>query len=476
MELLNIKNKPIIERLECPLSREEVFSLFAELRDTAFLNSSLSSDAGRYSFIGLDPFLNIKTKDTRIETTDGEGTFVQENNPFEYLRSIFDRYNVSNDTPFPFIAGGMGCFSYDLKNMLEDLPRKAIDDLGMPDICFNFYRTILIFDEMDQDHVYVSVLDSADWDAGKTINNVKEKLSKGLSECQSVRVSDSRFSILDTRYSIPDTTFSSNFTKQEYLDAVEQVKEHIRAGDIYQACLSQRFRTRSSRSARDLYLALNKINPAPFSAFLNTGDIAIISSSPELFLRRRGDIIETRPMKGTRPRGLTPQEDYRIRGELEKSPKDISELLMIVDLERNDLGRIALPGTVKVTEPRRIESYSTVFQTIAVIQGTVKQDTDNIDIIKAAFPGGSIAGCPKIRAMEIIDSIEPTARGAYTGAMGYLSFHDTMDLNIAIRTMIKKGDDLYFQVGGGIVAESDPEGEYEETLVKARAMMRAVTG
>jgi len=259
------------------------------------------------------------------------------------------------------------------------------------------------------------------------------------------------------------------------MSAVEKVLEHIKAGDIYQACLSQRFKTKWEGSGYELYRRLNEINPSPFSAYLNAGDHTVISSSPELFLRRCGEVIETRPMKGTRPRGNTPEEDAAIKEDLKKSQKDISELLMIVDLERNDLGKIAVPGSVKVVEDRRIEPYPTVFQTIAVVQGELRKGTDNLDILKAVFPGGSITGCPKIRAMEIIDELEPTSRGIYTGAIGYISFHNTMDLNIAIRTMLLKNHDLYFGAGGGIVSDSNPEAEYEETLVKAQALINSLS-
>ena len=455
--------RTLIEKIACPHSPEKVFSSFAGEPDTALLNSSMRTDAGRFSFIGLDPFLVFSTRDDRIRIETGSGVTTERGDPFEALRSVFSKYRVSNDTSLPFTAGGIGYFSYDLKNMIEKLPRKALDKVGMPDIRFVFYRTILIFDAEDPGYVTVS-----SFDADGTAPRDPEELASSLSG-------------LNTRYSIPNTQkhgtpppITSNFTKDEYLSAIGKTLEYIKAGDIYQLCLTQRFRTRWETDPYDLYLKLNGINPAPFSAYLNAGEFKIISSSPELFLRRRGDTIETRPMKGTRPRGAAPLDDARIRLELEKSQKDISELLMITDLERNDLGRIAVPGSVEVAEHRRIEAYPTVFQTIAVVRGKLESATDNIDIIKATFPGGSITGCPKIRAMEIIDELEPTARGVYTGAIGYLSFHDTMDLNIAIRTMVAKGKDVYFQAGGGIVSDSEAEAEYEETLVKARALIESL--
>lgn len=265
-----------------------------------------------------------------------------------------------------------------------------------------------------------------------------------------------------------------NFSKQEYIRAIKKIIAYIRRGDIYQACLSQRFETSWPFHPYALYLKLNKINPAPFSAYMNFKKSKIISSSPELFLRLRDNIIETRPMKGTRPRGKTIAMDLILKNELEKSEKDKAELMMIMDLERNDLGKISIPGSIKVQEMRRIETYPTVFQAISVIKGKPRKDISPVSIIKAAFPGGSISGCPKIRAMEIIEELEPTKRNVYTGAIGYISFHNTMDLNIAIRTMIVKDKTVYFQTGGGITSDSIPETEYEETLHKAKALIESL--
>ncbi|MFC1549210.1 aminodeoxychorismate synthase component I [Candidatus Omnitrophota bacterium] len=271
-----------------------------------------------------------------------------------------------------------------------------------------------------------------------------------------------------------DPKLTPDISKENYIGSINRVLEYIRAGDIYQACLSQRFKAEWPFPSYDLYLKLNKINPSPFSSYLNFRDAAIISSSPELFLKVEDNVIETRPMKGTRPRGSNPDEDKALKEQLLTSTKDDAELSMIVDLERNDLGKVSVPGTVEVTEHRRIETYPTVFQAISIVKSRKEKDASIADVIKATFPGGSIAGCPKIRAMEIIDELEPTTRNVYTGAIGYISFHDTMELNMAIRTMLLKEKSVYFQVGGGIVADSDPETEYEETLHKARALVESL--
>ncbi|MCD5401764.1 aminodeoxychorismate synthase component I, partial [candidate division NPL-UPA2 bacterium] len=269
---------------------------------------------------------------------------------------------------------------------------------------------------------------------------------------------------------------SSNFVKEDYLKAVRKAKEYIGAGDIYQVNLSQRLSADLSILPFELYKRLRQINPAPFASFLNFDGIAIVSASPERFLCLRGRQVETRPMKGTRPRGQDRREDERQKAELLNSEKDKAELVMIVDLERNDLGRVCEYGSVRLREPRTLEPYATVFQTTATVEGMLRKGKDRVDLLKATFPGGSITGAPKVRAMEIIDELEPTKRNLYTGSLGYLSFSGEMDLNIVIRTFLLKEGKAYFQVGGGIVADSDPEAEYEETLDKAKALIEAVTG
>ncbi len=470
----SLKERPVIEKISCALTPEQVFSFFAGYDRSAFLNSSMQTDTSRYSFIGIDPFFSVKAKGALAEIRFSGHKIKVFGNPLKILKSASNAYRVVNDTPFPFVAGGAGYFSYEAKNLMEKLPEPSLDDMGMPDIFFSFYRAILIFDRKTPGEFYISALDIAsgsDVPAREVISRVKQTVKKSLPDdvCFSTGKRPYGQKSLDNK-----GILHSNFTREGYTSAVERVLEHIREGDIYQACLSQRFNTLWQDSAYRLYAELDRINPSPFGAYLNVEDFTVISSSPELFLRRRGDTVETRPMKGTRPRGVSPEEDESNRRDLDRSGKDISELLMIVDLERNDMGKLALPGTIKVAEQRRIETYPTVFQAISVITGKVRDDTDNMDILEASFPGGSITGCPKIRAMEIINDIEGCARGVYTGSIGYLSFHGTMDMNIAIRTMILKGNDLYFYAGGGIVAESDPGAEYEETLVKARALMDAV--
>jgi len=461
--LPNIKSEPVIKKLKTILSVEDIFSIFSEQIDTALLNSSLKTDAGRYSYIGLNPFLTLKTQNNNMRIKLNGHESKTKKDPFDCLKSILNSLKIINPSPLPFVGGGIGYFSYDLKNLLEKLPNNSKNDLKVPDLYFCFYRIILIFDRLNPGEIYISALEIKQ-KGFATANRIIDQTVKKIHKFH--KTSKSSHMEAESKQQL-----SSNFTKKNYIKSIKKIIKYIYAGDIYQVCLSQRFQSTWSLKPYALYLKLNKINPSPFNAFLNFDNIKLISSSPELFLKAENNIIETRPMKGTCPRGTNRQTDKSFKDQLTKSVKDAAELAMIVDLERNDLGKIAVPGTVKVKEPRRIEKYPTVFQSISVITCKKRNDTDLIDIIKAAFPGGSIAGCPKIRAMEIIDELEPTQRGPYTGSIGYLSFHNTMNLNITIRTMIMKGKKVYFQVGGGIVADSDPEKEYEETLIKAKAMM-----
>ena len=455
-----INSKILLEPIDTDLCPEDIYRQAAS-KNTALLNSSLETDAGRYSFIGMSPFCSIKVSSGKISFTLNDITETINEDPFIFLNWIFDKVKVNNPTPYPFIAGGIGYFSYDLKDYIEDLPDHAEKDLNIPDLYFVFYRALLIFDNKSSSGPVLSVLDiesTAFTNSQALAHKIKTKIEKlttsSFQEKTTINIANN---------------LSSTFTKNEYIRAIEKVKEYIRAGDIYQVCLSQRFSTEWPTDPYDLYLKLNALSPAPFSAFLDFEDCKVLSSSPELFLRVNNSTIETRPMKGTRPRKKDPKEDREMKIELQKSKKDEAELSMIIDLERNDLGKIAVPGSVVISEHRRVETYPTVFQTISVIKGLLPENASVASVVRSIFPGGSISGCPKIRAMEIIEELEPTRRGIYTGSIGYLSFHNTMDLNIAIRTIILKDKTAYYQTGGGITIDSDPELEYEETLHKAKA-------
>ncbi|WP_250160089.1 aminodeoxychorismate synthase component I [Caloranaerobacter azorensis] len=274
----------------------------------------------------------------------------------------------------------------------------------------------------------------------------------------------------------PEVILKSNFTKKEYLQSIERIRDYIRAGDVYQVNLTQRFEGKVANTGYEIYRDLRTVSPAPFGAYLKFDEVEILSNSPERFIKVKNRIVETRPIKGTRPRGNTYEEDMRLREELINSEKDKAELLMIVDLERNDIGKVAKVGSVKVPELFKLEKYSNVYHLVSTVIGELDDDKDLVDLLKAVFPGGSITGAPKVRAMEIIDELEPNQRNVYTGCIGYLGFDGSADLNIAIRTIVKKGDRIYFQVGGGITWDSNPDEEYEETLHKAKSIIKAIRG
>jgi para-aminobenzoate synthetase component 1 len=386
-----------------------------------------------------------------------------------YLTRLLARYGLADpsETPDPdlppFRGGMIGYFGYDLAPQLERLPRKAPRDSGLPDIRMALYDTVVTVD-----HVSGAIELWAHDMHNEGVAAVEQRArewARALEKARPQHPPISRFSPLQSIY-----------TRDDYCTDVGRVLEYIRAGDIFQANLSQRFEARGRPRPLDLYLRLKKQSPAPFAAFLRWDDLAVVSASPESFYQSRGDRIVTRPIKGTRPRGATRDEDEALASELCRSLKDRAELTMIVDLERNDLGRVSQYGSVRVIDPLTVESFAQVHHLVATVEGRIKPGLGPIDVVRAVFPGGSITGAPKIRAMEIIDELEPTRRSLYTGAIGYFSRGGTSAFNIAIRTMLVEGDRVSYQVGGGIVADSDPETEYLETLHKGRGLRAVIEG
>lgn len=438
-----------------------IFKILAQGRHPFFLDSSMKCGSlGRYSFLGCDPFYVAKEK-------PGE--------PFDRLRGLLDNYKIATGANFPpFACGAVGYLDYDMGFLLEDKLKKIRrDDLGLPHYILNFYNLLFATDNLKK-RLYILAVGFPE----KKYRYAKALCESNLKKTVKLLSSLESYSLKAGlgAGNIPPAVLESNFSRPDYLHTVKKAKEYIGKGDIYQINLSQRFQTESRLSALEIYERLRNLSPSCFSAYFDAGDFQILSSSPERFLKLEGDIVTTRPMKGTRPRACDRRTDARLKNNLIHSAKDKAELNMIVDLERNDLGRVCSYGSVKVNRLRQVEKYKTVFQTTSDICGRLHERKDRIDLLRAAFPGGSITGCPKIRAMEIIEELEPSRRSIYTGALGYFSFCGNMDLNILIRTILKKKDRLYFGVGGGIVADSDPQAEYEETLVKARAMVEAING
>ena len=452
------------------------FRLLADEPHSFFLDSGVDAPRlGRYSFVGSQPFLIFRSKGTNLQLDWGDRVEQRSGNPFDALREILNRFQsrpLPGDLP---LIGGVGYFGYPLRCFIEELPATAHDDLELPDCYFAFYNAIVAFDHLSN-QVYLCRSNAQESFANRHRQQVEKLRSILQSEnCHSQRRCE------ELRFYTSHLTKSpikSNFSKLDYISTVQRAKAYIASGDIYQANLSQRLSTSTDLPPAKLYARLRELSPVPYSAYLHCGDFQILSASPERFLRfsPSSRIVETRPIKGTRPRGLTPELDRKLAIELLHSEKDLAELLMIVDLERNDLGRVCEIASIHVPERVALESYSNIHHLVATIRGTLRADAGRIDLLKSCFPGGSITGAPKIRAMEVIDELEPTDRGVYTGSIGYFGFDGTMDLNIAIRTCILKDGCAYFHVGGGIVADSEPEAEYQETLDKASSWMAVLEG
>ena len=425
-----------------------------------------SSGRGRYCFAGAAPFLVFRAFGSRCEMTDASGRLLVElGDPWAKLRALLARYRFATPySDFPFFGGAVGYFSYEAGSALERVaPASPASpaERGEPDMVWGFYEAVVVLDALERRcHLVASEVGGRDPEA--LLAGLQARLA-GASRAAPVAQ--------------PGATSAprSDFSRPEFEAAVQRVREYIAAGDVYQVNLAQRFSCDLPCAPVELYRRLRARTPAPYGAFLNFPEQQIASASPELFLELRGRRLVTRPIKGTRPRGLTEPEDAALAEELLQSEKDRAELLMIVDLERNDLGRVCRPGSVRVDELRALEDHPTVWHTVAEISGELAAGADAIDAILAAFPGGSITGAPKVRAMQIIAELERVRRGVYTGAIGYLGFDGDVALNIAIRTIVCRDGRATYHVGGGMVWDSDPAAEYEETLAKGRALHEALT-
>jgi len=475
---------PLVEEVFTPLTAPELFELVKDNPYSFFLDSGMDPQRlGRYSFLGSEPFLVMSSRGPEITLVRGREHEVQHGNPFDAMGKLLEIYKLDHcPAPVPFLGGAVGYFSYDLCHFTERLPSTAIDDLKLPQSYFAFYDTIVAFDHLEK-RAYLVATGFPETEerqrlrrARMRINEMKDWLhaaspGQEASPPRRERLGEEKFQPIQENRRV---LLKSNFTPEEYIKAVDRVREYIAAGDVFQVNLSQRFEADLKIPPYELYKRLRMVNPAPFASYLNFQGVTIVSASPERFLKVQGDLVETRPIKGTRPRGRDPVEDERLAQELTHSTKDRAENVMIVDLERNDLGRVCRYGTVTVTELAILETFPTVFHLTSTVVGRLRRGKSNIDLLKATFPGGSITGAPKVRAMEIIDELEPTKRSVYTGSIGYLSFNEDMDINIVIRTFLIKEGKAYFQVGGGIIYDSDSEAEYMETLDKAKALILAL--
>jgi len=478
---------PLIEEVFTPLTASELFELIKDKPCSFFLDSGMDPQRlGRYSFVGSEPFLVMNSRGSEITLIRGREHEVHHGNPFDTIGKLLEVYKLDHcPAPVPFVSGAVGYFSYDLCHFIERLPSTAIDDLKLPESYLAFYDTIVAFDHLEG-KAYLVATGFPEIEDGQRLRRARMRLeemkdwlcsSRPLiaSEAEQSRDRDCFVATAPRNdRQNKEIRLKSDFTPEEYKKAVNKVREYIAAGDVFQVNLSQRFEADLKIPPYELYKRLRTVNPAPFASYLNFPGVTIVSASPERFLKVQNDLVETRPIKGTRPRGRDSVEDERLAHELIHSTKDRAENVMIVDLERNDLGRVCHYGTVKVTELAILETFPTVFHLTSTVMGRLRRGKSSIDLLKATFPGGSITGAPKVRAMEIIDEIEPTKRSVYTGSIGYLGFNEDMDINIVIRTFLIKEGKVYFQVGGAIIYDSDPEAEYVETLDKARALIRAL--
>ncbi|MFC1667520.1 anthranilate synthase component I [Candidatus Omnitrophota bacterium] len=423
----------------------------------------------RFSFIGIEPSIIFRAKCNSVELIkSGKRKIFFTDSPLKEIAKIMDGFKAARVRGLPRFSGGLvGYMGYDMVRAFEDLPDENTDDLKVADCIFMMADSHIIFDHSTHKikvvvNAYVDSRQGVHEEAIKKIDSIIESLNKPPKRQLTGAKKKKAHKI------------ESNFTRRGFENSVKKAKKYIRSGDIIQAVLSQRFSTTLNCDPLDVYRALRSLNPSPYMYYLNFGNIKMIGSSPELLVRCENDKVETRPIAGTRPRGKDEKEDKILEKELLQDVKERAEHVMLVDLGRNDIGRVSKPGSVKVSDFMFIEKYSHVMHIVSNCVGRLAKDKNAYDVLKAAFPAGTVAGAPKIRAMEIIDELENTKRGPYAGAVGYFSFSGNMDTCINIRTILVKGDKAFIQAGAGIVADSIPSREYQETVNKAKAMIKAI--
>ena len=465
--------REILADMETPVS---AFLKIDDGRHSFLLESMEGGEKwARYSFLGSRPSVIVKSfgRTAEVIRNGKKERLPFDRDPLEVIKDILSAYAPVPDPLLPrFFGGAVGFMGYDVVRFFEELPEREKNGLDLPDIFFMITDTLVIFDNVthrvkvvSNAHVKGRTVEAAYKEATAKINRLVKKLKQGKSSKVKVQRSKKRAG---------GHALTSNFTQPRYEQAVLKAKEYIKAGDIFQVVPSQRFQTAINVEPYEIYRALRLINPSPYMYFLRCGDATVVGASPEVMVRLEADRIDLRPIAGTRRRGATEEEDQALADELLADPKERAEHIMLVDLGRNDVGRVSEPGSVQVSELMVIERYSHVMHIVSNVRGKLSDGKDSYDVIRACFPAGTVSGAPKIRAMQIIDELEPTRRGPYAGAVGYFGFSGNMDTCITIRTLVIKDNVAYIQAGGGVVADSDPAAEYQETVNKAKAMMRAV--
>lgn len=425
--------------------------------------------------MAAEPFLTFRSFGSRCEVRSNSRTDVQFGNPWRLLDALISRYELLDELDLPFPIGGcFGYWGYDLKNFVEPkLSRRSVDDLGLPDCQVGFYDSLVAFDHRLGKIWIVGTGCGSDGTpseaaASRQLGQWTERLHASRCDAES-----EPFSMVQAAPSAA-APVTSSLSRGDFIRSVERAQEYIRNGHIYQVNLAHRLAAPAPIGAWPFYMRLAAVSPAPFSGFMDCGEFQLVSSSPEQFLRLSGAHIQTRPIKGTRPRSADPTRDAQLTYDLQTSPKEMAELVMITDLLRNDLGKVCEYGSVQVPELVRLERYPQVQHLVSTVEGRLRSDVSHFSAFASCFPGGSITGAPKVRAMEIIDELEPITRGPYTGALGYVGFNRESQLSILIRTAVCHQGCIYFHVGAGIVSDSDPEFEYDETLAKARGFLNAL--
>lgn len=474
--------KEILGDIETPVSA----FLKLNKRPSFLLESVVGGEKwARYSFIGIEPSMTVicsKGETTVTYNVEFEGLcdekFIAASDPLDVVKNILSKFKPVDIKGLPRFSGGfVGYIGYDVVKSFERVPDYPKPEIEMPDIFLMLADTVLIFDNLKQTIKIVYNAHTEGKNIKEAYEEAVERIDKIIKELRNAKckIRNQEFSASNSELKTPPLCdFSSNFSKENFLNAVVKAKEYVMAGDVVQVVLSQRFEKQTKTSPFDIYRALRIINPSPYMYYLDIGDSQIVGSSPEILVRLEGDKITLRPIAGTRKRGETEEEDRALEEDLKKDPKEIAEHIMLVDLGRNDVGRVAEIGSVKVTELMTVERYSHVMHLVSNVEGRLKKGLDAFDVFRACFPAGTVSGAPKVRAMEIIEELEPTKRGPYAGSVGYFGYSGNMDTCITIRTLVIKDGKVYVQAGAGIVADSVPEKEYTETVNKAMAMMKAV--
>jgi anthranilate synthase component I len=466
---------PVTKRI--PSDLETPVSAFMKIAGSAPFSFLLESIQGgeklaRYSFIGCDPFLTIEGTGREVTIRKGQTGRQVQANPAELLEALFAEYEPIAIEGLPrFTGGAVGYFSYDTARWFETLPDRHPKSAVLPEMMFGLYRTILAFDHLKQEIVVISNI----FHSGSALQ-LKQSYSQAVADIQ--RISKLLQTSIPKQKAVRATSkiIRPKSDQKSYEASVRKAKKYIKEGDIFQVVLSRRWEVESNRSDLDVYRRLRRINPSPYMFLLRFGDNAVVGASPEMMVRIEGARIETRPIAGTRPRGKTDAEDQKRIADLLSDPKELAEHTMLVDLGRNDLGRVCKTGTVKVAEQGIVEKYSHVIHIVSSVVGELKESASPIRAHFACFPAGTVSGAPKIRAMEIIDELESQERGIYAGSIAYIDFWGNLDSCIAIRTLVKKGKTYFIQAGAGIVADSVPSREFKETEAKASVLIQAVTG